>query len=396
MIKISIIIPTRERADYLGDSIRSCISNINNEFEIVVLDNASQDNTYDVVNQIKDKRIKYHRNEVRLSMRDNFEKGYSLSCGEIICFIGDDDAIFSDTIDRVIRIFNAEKIDAISGSRASYFWPDLDSPSKSTGLIPRGHGYSVLNSRNELNNLLSHGDYYRLPCVYHGFVRRSIIDNILNIKGRFFLSSQVDIYSAIALAYKDIQYVYSKDPLIINGGSSRSNGASHNGGGSRVEKNLWKKEDDIGFLNGYDKSINVPTLIIESAIRYGDNFENINLENIFNKKDIERVMLHEYYARLKKTGDSIYAKSHYGITEIKEPKGGYIFIYNLFNKIYKYYNSLLRFYNFKPIDMRKYSINNIFEASKIMQYQISNNKLHIYNGFIGQIKASLRIIGINK
>ena len=85
MIKISIIIPTRERADYLGDSIRSCISNINDEFEIVVLDNASQDNTYDVVNQIKDKRIKYHRNELRLSMRDNFEKGYSLSCGEIIC-----------------------------------------------------------------------------------------------------------------------------------------------------------------------------------------------------------------------------------------------------------------------------------------------------------------------
>ena len=103
-----------------------------------------------------------------------------------------------------------------------------------------------------LPKVLDDNDYYRLPCLYHGFVRRSVVDRVKRRQGRFFLSSQVDTLSLIALSMEKIRYAFSSSPLVINGGSARSNGASHFGGGTAKEKTLWKQEDELGFLPGFE------------------------------------------------------------------------------------------------------------------------------------------------
>jgi len=111
-------------------------------------------------------------------------------------------------------------------------------------------------------------DYYRVPCLYHNFVRRSLVERVWAKQSRFFLSSQVDIYSAIALSMEDVEYAFSERPLVINGSSKSSNGASHFGYGGALEKTLWKKEDDLGFLPGFADSLTLAALIVESAMRY--------------------------------------------------------------------------------------------------------------------------------
>lgn len=185
---LSLIVPTRERAAYLPHAVRTCLAGggADLDVEILILDNASTDGTQEVVAGMKDSRIRYVRNDVRLSMRDNFEKGLNLASGDVLCFIGDDDGILPGAAARAMELFAREDIDAISAARAHYFWPDLVSARKNTGLLPRHDGVEIFDARQKLNELLDHGDYYRLPCLYHGFVRRSVVERVKQRQGRFF------------------------------------------------------------------------------------------------------------------------------------------------------------------------------------------------------------------
>ena len=69
---ISIIIPTRDRAEVLRYSLASCARIIDRELEIIVSDNSSVDDTPAVVAKFQDSRIRYVRTPQRYSMRAKF------------------------------------------------------------------------------------------------------------------------------------------------------------------------------------------------------------------------------------------------------------------------------------------------------------------------------------
>jgi glycosyltransferase involved in cell wall biosynthesis len=296
---LSLIVPTRERATYLAHALRTCTANPQPDLEIVVLDNASTDGTSAVLSSIADPRVRRLRSDSRLSMRDNFEKGLDVSRGEIVAFIGDDDGVLPFTVASVLDIFHQHDVQAVVSARANYFWPDLLSGRRNMALLPRWQGVEVLDSRIELRRLLTHGDYYRLPCLYHGFVRRSVVDQIRSRQGRFFLANQVDMFSSVALSMEGIRYAFSRSPLVINGASPRSNGASHFGGGApALEKQLWKQEGDLGFLPGFDEAITIPALIVESALRYCAARPNLPLVDVFEPSSLRQTLTTEAAARI--------------------------------------------------------------------------------------------------
>lgn len=105
------------------------------------------------------------------------------------------------------------------------------------------------------------------------------------------------MFSSIALSMEGIRYAFSRSPLIINGGSSRSNGASHFGGGTDKEKNLWKQEDDLGFLPGFDGCIGVPALIVESALRYCQGNPANNIAAMLGESRVRATLQREAAAR---------------------------------------------------------------------------------------------------
>jgi glycosyltransferase involved in cell wall biosynthesis len=294
---MSIVIPTRDRASYLKYAIQTCSANPQSDLEILVLDNASTDETRAVVEQVSDPRVRYVRSDVRLSMRDNFEKGIELSTGRILLFIGDDDGVFPSAVANALELFARNDIQAVSAARAHYYWPDIVSGRRDLALLPRRAGHTVLEARPMLKHVLRDADYYRLPCVYHGFVRRDILERIRRRQGRLFLSSQVDMFSAIALSMEGVRYAFSEAPLVINGASKRSNGASHFGGGTETERNLWKKEDDLGFLPGFANSITVASLIIESVLRYCEANASYSLFDVLDADDVRAALATEVARR---------------------------------------------------------------------------------------------------
>lgn len=387
---LSIIIPTRERATYLAHSIRTCTACVRDDIEILVLDNASTDETKSVVAASRDARLRYYRSDSRVSMRDNFERGINLSRGEIMCFIGDDDGVLPQAVDRLPDAFKHYDVDAIAAARAHYFWPDLISTRQGLALLPRHSSVALCSSREILRTLLRHNDYYRLPCVYHGFVRRSLVERVIEKQGRFFLSSQVDIFSSIALSMEGIRYAFLKSPIVVNGASRRSNGASHFGGGDEQEKSLWNSEEDVGFLPGFERSSTIGSLIIESALRYAIN-HNISISEIFDVHDVRKAIEFECASRLRA------GVSQSGVAEMwrsvgLEPRANASSRSDLPVRFRRVLQLIRKFIDARPIDLERRGISNVYDGAEYLCRLLNEGRMGFLSAPADQVRAALRIL----
>ncbi len=385
--RLSLIVPTRERAAYVEHSLRTCIANPDPLLEIVVLDNASTDGTHEAVARVVDSRIRYIRNDQRLSMRDNFEKGLKLARGDILCFIGDDDGVFPFSVARALELFERNDIAAVSTACASYFWPDLQTGKRNIALLPRGSGVEIRDSRAELRGILADNDYYRLPCLYHGFVKRDLVERIRQRQGRFFLSSQVDIFSAIALSMEGVTYAFSHAPLIINGGSGRSNGASHFGGGTSVEKALWKAEDDLGFLSGFENFKTVGSLIVESAIRYC-RANAVALDAVLDPEHIAATLREETAMRGATAEADEAAVQRLATTGLSAD-----FFANApaFARPGRFRRLVAAFNKSRPIDMSMHGVTTIDGAARLMAKMLATGQASVLSQPLQQARVAARI-----
>lgn len=105
MILLSICIPTYNRADCLKVCLDSIVGQFSSQeiadnVEIVISDNASLDNTKDIVNSFRQKysNIKYFRNETNIGFDRNLLKVVAASTGKYCLTLGDDDAVFPGTL----------------------------------------------------------------------------------------------------------------------------------------------------------------------------------------------------------------------------------------------------------------------------------------------------------
>jgi glycosyltransferase involved in cell wall biosynthesis len=389
---VSLIIPTRERAAYLEYAIRTCTENPQPNLEILVLNNASTDHTDTVMQRITDPRVRYVRNDTRLSMRDNFEKGLSLARGDILCFIGDDDGVFPNAVETALALFETHQVDAVSAARAHYFWPDLLAARRNTALLPRAKGVTIHHSQTALRRVLSDRDYYRLPCLYHGFVKRDVVERVKQKQGRFFLSSQVDMYSAIALSMEGIAYAYSHAPLVINGASRRSNGASHFGGGAQQEKTLWQQEDDMGFLPGFENCLTVGALIIESALRYARAHHHSSVTELLDACSVQRALAAEQAARqaAQPTAEPEAFEKIYSSMALTPPKSLRAPL-RLVQTCAQKTRLLQAFLKTKPLNMASQGITDVHAAAMQLQQTLNHNQAGIFSGLSEQIAMALKM-----
>ena len=61
--KVSILIPTYNYAHYIGEAIESALNQTYNDFELIIIDDQSSDNTDEVVARyLTDSRVRYYKN----------------------------------------------------------------------------------------------------------------------------------------------------------------------------------------------------------------------------------------------------------------------------------------------------------------------------------------------
>lgn len=104
--RFSVVIPTRERAHTLRHSLRTCLDQDFEDYEVVVCDNYSSPATREVVEEANSPRVRYVRAPEPLAMSHNWELALSHAAGEYVTILGDDDALLSHALrelDRLIR-----------------------------------------------------------------------------------------------------------------------------------------------------------------------------------------------------------------------------------------------------------------------------------------------------
>ena len=75
MIKVSIIMPTFQNARYIGRAIKSVLSTNLKNFELIIIDNYSKDNTEEIVESFNDSRIIYENLAMKELSRNLVIKG---------------------------------------------------------------------------------------------------------------------------------------------------------------------------------------------------------------------------------------------------------------------------------------------------------------------------------
>jgi glycosyl transferase family 2 len=235
-MKISIIIPTRERADYLRYSLQTALEISDDNLEIVVCNNASRDNTEEVVKSFTDPRIKYVNTGARISMRENFNFALSQSSGEYVIFFGDDDGIVPGQFKFLRRLLETYRPDGISWNRATYGWPIKGYGRKTGGVRFYRHGtygkpYPYDPKTRNLDALLG-CELSRLwpvtPNIYHGCVSRAFLDNVAPSKGVYFDSAIPDVNFEYRTILTGGNFLHADHPFSINGYSPASTGGAHN------------------------------------------------------------------------------------------------------------------------------------------------------------------------
>lgn len=105
---ISVIIPTYNRAELLGRSIQSVLSQTYTDFELLIIDDCSKDNTGELVKSLSDERIRYHRNDHNMGLAGAKNVGVSLAKGEFLAFQDDDDEWLPDKLMRLMEVWEKE------------------------------------------------------------------------------------------------------------------------------------------------------------------------------------------------------------------------------------------------------------------------------------------------
>lgn len=105
--KVSVLMPTFNQGVYISDSIKSVIAQTFVDFELIIVDNASTDNTQEVVHEfLNDDRIKYYRNKVNIGGVNNFNRSYDYSQGQYIKYLFSDDLLVESALESYVKILN--------------------------------------------------------------------------------------------------------------------------------------------------------------------------------------------------------------------------------------------------------------------------------------------------
>lgn len=90
----SVITVTYNSSQFVRDAIESVLASTFTDFELIIGDDCSTDNTWEIINEYNDPRIIKYRNEINLREYPNRNKALKLARGEWVIFIDGDDLIF--------------------------------------------------------------------------------------------------------------------------------------------------------------------------------------------------------------------------------------------------------------------------------------------------------------
>lgn len=250
--KFTVIIPQKDRAEYLIHTLRTCMLQDYPNFEVIVGDDCSEDNSVEMVRELqrKDPRIKLLAHENHVGMRDNFELALDQVQEGYVMALGGDDGLAPNAIWRMYEIIKETGVELLTWSQAQFKYPMREGE---TGFftVPRRsfRGVKMVKSSDYLNKIARSMNYMTDDCpmfYVKGVASTKLVEKVKQRTpdGKFYYCPTPDGYSGVVLAGEVEEFAYTKEPLSLAGDSPKSQGRVYHRSDEKSRKEAQQFFDD--------------------------------------------------------------------------------------------------------------------------------------------------------
>ncbi len=188
MAKISVILPVYNAALYLKEAVNSIINQTYTDWELIIINDGSTDNSQEIILSYTDRRIKYFENENNLGLISTLNKAINLCSGEYIARMDADDISFAERFSKQVNFLDQNADYGMCGSFAHI----INNQGNTTGKII----HVTENDYLKVNLLFS------VPFVHPSMmIRKEILEENLFDK-EYLHAEDYDLWTRIARKYK--------------------------------------------------------------------------------------------------------------------------------------------------------------------------------------------------
>ena len=134
MPKVTVLMPTYNVAPYVKEAVDSVLGQKYADFELLVIDDCSTDNTVEVVRGISDPRIRIVRNDSNMGLANNLNRGLSLIHTEYVARMDGDDIAEPHWLGEELSVLECHPEIGVCGGCGKRF-----GTSDSLVMLPEGH-----------------------------------------------------------------------------------------------------------------------------------------------------------------------------------------------------------------------------------------------------------------
>lgn len=231
----TVIIPQKNRAEYMLYTLKTCMIQDYPNFEVIVSDDCSDDNSVEIIGKLalKDPRIKLFAHENHLGMRDNFEFALNQVKPGYVMVLGGDDGLTPGCIWRMYEILKQTGKQLLAWTPATFVYPDKPNGKNIFYINKRkSQGVKIIKSSDFLNKITNSFNYQidECPMFYmKGIASTELVDRV---KSRtkdhcFYYCPTPDGFSGVVLAGEVEDYAFVNEPLSLVGASPKSQGQNY-------------------------------------------------------------------------------------------------------------------------------------------------------------------------
>jgi hypothetical protein len=229
----SIVMPTRNRAALLPYALQSALDQTFTDYEIVVSNNFSSDDTEKVIRQVGGERVRYVRTDRVLPMHDSWDFALAQARGEWVLFLCDDDAIYPEALQIIKRTMEAEQTELVVWRTGLYYIDSPYIPPERRGhlVLPHCSGKPIrMSSKSQLEALFKlEFDTNMIPKMLNCCCRHTLIERVKQRLGRLFPPPSPDFSCCAGMLAMTDSYILIERQLMLGGCGSHVPGVSADG-----------------------------------------------------------------------------------------------------------------------------------------------------------------------
>jgi glycosyltransferase involved in cell wall biosynthesis len=222
----SIVIPTYNRSDLVQGAVRSVLAQTFEDFEVVVSDNCSEDDTQQVIEGFQDRRVRYVRTPAHGVIADSWEFARSQAKGTLVMMLSDDDALVHDALERFAEEHQRRGADFLFCNLAEYRDRSFVGPRRNTvACRPFSGSTRQVSTEEFLGPLFAFRPKFDMHPSAYMFSAR-VAEHVVRRCGRFFRTNGVEYFAWPLAALFSSNIIYIDAPLVVLGRTFKSWGST--------------------------------------------------------------------------------------------------------------------------------------------------------------------------